>query len=114
MRVYRAAVAFREGCDLPKEPGTWNRDAARSRIKGLCRHGCVPTFKSNVMTTIWGHVALQQRGLTATQHCGKRIGRQRVGLHSPIAALPIGERSEEHTSELKSLMRISYAVFCLT
>src|SRR3546814_6353250 len=24
------------------------------------------------------------------------------------------ERSEEHTSELKSLMRISYAVFCLT
>src|SRR3546814_2196406 len=23
------------------------------------------------------------------------------------------ERSEEHTSELKSLMRISYAVFCL-
>src|SRR3546814_8167251 len=24
------------------------------------------------------------------------------------------DRSEEHTSELKSLMRISYAVFCLT
>src|SRR3546814_8263860 len=26
---------------------------------------------------------------------------------------PQYERSEEHTSELKSLMRISYAVFCL-
>src|SRR3546814_10740894 len=25
----------------------------------------------------------------------------------------LGERSEEHTSELQSLMRISYAVFCL-
>src|SRR3546814_5464392 len=25
---------------------------------------------------------------------------------------PDGERSEEHTSELQSLMRISYAVFC--
>src|SRR3546814_1595537 len=25
-----------------------------------------------------------------------------------------GSRSEEHTSELQSLMRISYAVFCLT
>src|SRR3546814_9633094 len=25
-----------------------------------------------------------------------------------------GTRSEEHTSELQSLMRISYAVFCLT
>src|SRR3546814_4173534 len=27
--------------------------------------------------------------------------------------LDVGERSEEHTSELQSLMRISYAVFCL-
>src|SRR3546814_4466416 len=26
----------------------------------------------------------------------------------------VGMRSEEHTSELQSLMRISYAVFCLT
>src|SRR3546814_5750992 len=26
---------------------------------------------------------------------------------------PYGARSEEHTSELQSLMRISYAVFCL-
>src|SRR3546814_7333883 len=29
------------------------------------------------------------------------------------AAVSIGGRSEEHTSELQSLMRISYAVFCL-
>src|SRR3546814_8380481 len=29
------------------------------------------------------------------------------------AALAKGDRSEEHTSELQSLMRISYAVFCL-
>src|SRR3546814_6337216 len=27
--------------------------------------------------------------------------------------LPTSKRSEEHTSELQSLMRISYAVFCL-
>src|SRR3546814_4684240 len=26
---------------------------------------------------------------------------------------PLGPRSEEHTSELQSLMRISYVVFCL-
>src|SRR3546814_5354573 len=26
---------------------------------------------------------------------------------------PVGDRSEEHTSELQSLMRTSYAVFCL-
>src|SRR3546814_1595037 len=29
------------------------------------------------------------------------------------AAEGVDERSEEHTSELQSLMRISYAVFCL-
>src|SRR3546814_3856041 len=31
----------------------------------------------------------------------------------PPAAQRDGRRSEEHTSELQSLMRISYAVFCL-
>src|SRR3546814_5867079 len=31
----------------------------------------------------------------------------------PVAALAVQMRSEEHTSELQSLMRISYAVFCL-
>src|SRR3546814_10309934 len=32
---------------------------------------------------------------------------------SQPAPFPDGQRSEEHTSELQSLMRISYAVFCL-
>src|SRR3546814_1065012 len=31
----------------------------------------------------------------------------------PRRCWPTGRRSEEHTSELQSLMRISYAVFCL-
>src|SRR3546814_2789863 len=31
----------------------------------------------------------------------------------PVILLRTGFRSEEHTSELQSLMRISYAVFCL-
>src|SRR3546814_7387712 len=31
----------------------------------------------------------------------------------PAADRAAAERSEEHTSELQSLMRISYAVFCL-
>src|SRR3546814_4417210 len=32
---------------------------------------------------------------------------------SRVHKVHIGHRSEEHTSELQSLMRISYAVFCL-
>src|SRR3546814_4153898 len=33
--------------------------------------------------------------------------------HSPPPLVRAFRRSEEHTSELQSLMRISYAVFCL-
>src|SRR3546814_6196324 len=34
-------------------------------------------------------------------------------MNSPCAMSRLMSRSEEHTSELQSLMRISYAVFCL-
>src|SRR3546814_2700363 len=41
--------------------------------------------------------------------------RQKGGKAAGRAVMPAGRgcRSEEHTSELQSLMRISYAVFCL-
>src|SRR3546814_1116218 len=35
------------------------------------------------------------------------------GRYRPQCRRPVGGRSEEHTSELQSLMRISYAVLCL-
>src|SRR3546814_7442558 len=44
---------------------------------------------------------------------------ERIGLLCRLRGLELGgqrgdrHRSEEHTSELQSLMRISYAVFCL-
>src|SRR3546814_7952609 len=52
-----------------------------------------------------------------------RSGRLRDAQHRIVRGVEIGfdeidrigrdDRSEEHTSELQSLMRISYAVFCL-
>src|SRR3546814_11980216 len=36
-----------------------------------------------------------------------------LGAVTLVWATVVGVRSEEHTSELQSLMRISYAVFCL-
>src|SRR3546814_10646264 len=42
-----------------------------------------------------------------------RAGISLANLTSNWALLTLRERSEEHTSELQSLMRISYAVFCL-
>src|SRR3546814_974467 len=45
---------------------------------------------------------------------GDKLRRSRGGAQS-IGSKAVREgRSEEHTSELQSLMRISYAVFCLT
>src|SRR3546814_3245435 len=43
------------------------------------------------------------------------IDADQLGLMQTFCAgYDLSERSEEHTSELQSLMRISYAVFCLT
>src|SRR3546814_5419085 len=60
------------------------------------------------------------------EHCGTNLGVGRCGHaergielltgaeHVELVAGRIDpDRSEEHTSELQSLMRISYAVFCL-
>src|SRR3546814_5936471 len=45
--------------------------------------------------------------------CVDRL-RQCMALLAVVEAGMATPRSEEHTSELQSLMRISYAVFCLT
>src|SRR3546814_6667636 len=42
---------------------------------------------------------------------GRRFGEAERDEHHALGHVAI--RSEEHTSELQSLMRISYAVFCL-
>src|SRR3546814_3970735 len=74
------------------------------------------------MGTSWSlHAASSAPGLAAgVQAAFGRVTRQ-MSQWEPDSDLsrfnraPAGEwqRSEEHTSELQSLMRISYAVFCL-
>src|SRR3546814_1813418 len=54
----------------------------------------------------------QRRAIAAIlQSQAERAARQSVRYHR--AAVPVRLRSEEHTSELQSLMPTSYAVFCL-
>src|SRR3546814_5802636 len=49
-----------------------------------------------------------------TRHHGRHHARpDHAGAYWGATAFPAQARSEEHTSELQSLMRISYAVFCL-
>src|SRR3546814_5955508 len=54
--------------------------------------------------------------LTSSAACSSTFGhvhRRQPTPHPLNDAAGQGLRSEEHTSELQSLMRISYAVFCL-
>src|SRR3546814_6559836 len=61
--------------------------------------------------------AALQQAVEARRHDRARLVRRQARTHGmrPPAqgAQREGGRSEEHTSELQSLMRISYAVFCL-
>src|SRR3546814_3163074 len=57
-------------------------------------------------------LALSIAGL-ASIHGAILTRRHRPPYRNPDARAALNARSEEHTSELQSLMRISYAVFCL-
>src|SRR3546814_10455449 len=55
--------------------------------------------------------------ITFTKYIATQHGRQGIRCNCICPGLivndALADRSEEHTSELQSLMRISYAVFCL-
>src|SRR3546814_1066094 len=57
----------------------------------------------------------RRRGRTARREDQEEAGDRPASRRHRAAHLPAGagRRSEEHTSELQSLMRISYAAFCL-
>src|SRR3546814_10574662 len=64
-----------------------------------------------------GHSLSQRDDLGRAQSpgflvCRELFGTTRRMLCQQPLVLGMTERSEEHTSELQSLMRISYAVFC--
>src|SRR3546814_6890457 len=62
----------------------------------------------------WLMDAVHDGGFLRLQRlCRRDIGRNHEILDQAMRVQPFAGRSEEHTSELQSLMRISYAVFCL-
>src|SRR3546814_10378178 len=66
-----------------------------------------------------GRAVVQGDGITqcretpATERKAEAGARRVRPMRLVVAAVMEPARSEEHTSELQSLMRISYAVFCL-
>src|SRR3546814_3374284 len=98
-------------------------------IPAPVRDACIRTMvdnyfpKNTVMITGYGFDMLYAGPREAVLHATFRqnmgadyliVGRDHAGVgdfYGPFDSQNI--RSEEHTSELQSLMRISYAVFCL-
>src|SRR3546814_8723289 len=81
------------------------------RSSGLLRPRNLIIAAVALIALIFGAIEVHQR-LTHVYEYDARVTADMVTVSSRVAGW-ITERSEEHTSELQSLMRISYAVFCL-
>src|SRR3546814_10349312 len=80
----------------------WSSDVCSSDLRRRERPGArLLVLRSPVGGEVAIEVEALQRGSDLDHHA------------VVIADGPFGKRSEEHTSELQSLMRNSYAVFCL-
>src|SRR3546814_6990265 len=93
---------------IPVPPGSAT-PALFSRICPCCAgfrpHDAAPRFR----------VLSRMPVATPTQDIAVRLSDVRLdrGTRTVLSGIDLEVRSEEHTSELPSLMRISYAVFCL-
>src|SRR3546814_5588971 len=83
----------------------WSSDVCSSDLSGMMQRRFLANMRA---TTPKSDQAVQP---------GPPPWSRKRGAPSPISmrwnSRPATDRSEEHTSELQSLMRISYAVFCL-
>src|SRR3546814_7273061 len=77
--------------------------------------GYVVTNNHVISGGVPGRTSAPVESITVTLADRKEYKARVVGwdVLSDLALLKVEGRSEEHTSELQSLMRISYAVFCL-
>src|SRR3546814_3982273 len=92
----------------------WGSDVYSSYLKGCGRQAtscCRSPFVLARRRWAW------RRPLKRPEKAACDWGRERAspmaGIARRVLAVPGRCRSEEHTSELQSLMRTSYAVFCL-
>src|SRR3546814_7008255 len=84
----------------------------RHRAQGCCRDG---TYIGNLLFVLQ-FAEMQGRSRRPAEnrtHAVHQLDRLQIGRGARHHRRQHQPRSEEHTSELQSLMRISYAVFCL-
>src|SRR3546814_2088671 len=105
-----ALVTGDQTCALPISS---HRPRERSAPPGL-RHTVAMAGRGQAVKTPVTQPPSPYRGLCAELFPDRRSRAPGGSPAGPSLTCPPGFRSEEHTSELQSLIRISYAVFCLT
>src|SRR3546814_2411326 len=99
---WRARAGERGVAQMPAPARVHRRDQLHARGEGDVRIGARDTDHAGLQR-------LAQRIERAALEFGQFVEEQ----HPQMRQADLARRSEEHTSELQSLMRISYAVFCL-
>src|SRR3546814_6336656 len=116
-RVFTLPDPFRVVVDLPEV--AWSLpDARQPQARGLIsalRFGLFAPGTSRVVLDVTGPVLLQKVFVIppAAGKPHRLVVDIEAATREQYFAAAESSRSEEHTSELQSLMRISYAVFCL-
>src|SRR3546814_6991950 len=92
------------------------RDIANLRHRGAVQHGLrdfQPQRRVDVVDVQQIRFGADERNQRHHQLFAYGVDGRVGNLREQLAEIVVEGRSEEHTSELQSLMRISYAVFCL-
>src|SRR3546814_1041702 len=98
--ISRGRRSGRAACRAAAGPFRRRRSAACRRNAPRCRKCC-------------RHTACNFRLDRGSSHGFPKNGQKNLSPSASCSIPSVSHRSEEHTSELQSLMRISYAVLCL-
>src|SRR3546814_1609036 len=90
-----------------------NLSGVRTRTGTLIDSAAVPPLREERPCAVAATSAGRHDDLRALRHALAHVATQHLAQERHRDPPLLGQRSEEHTSELQSLMRISYAVFCL-
>src|SRR3546814_4767801 len=118
-------ISFHCGLDRHRRHGSQYL-FAYGRVDARCAKSHASWLGQHLVDTFAAVIGMTRRPAridnaqpSSTSAAGEQAREQRAATTTRLDAALLsehvdGDRSEEHTSELQSLMRISYAVFCLT
>src|SRR3546814_8364852 len=108
--LYDKFFFFKQKTAYEMRISDWSSDVCSSDLqRRIDRHAAADALALSAFDAVGRKDDLDLR-FAAKRHQG---GGKAAGGNADIDGGTLRLRSEEHTSELQSLMRISYAVFCL-